>query len=59
MARLQVRDEVREAVLNHKKKALRAVYNLYEYDQEIQDALTLWAGAVLRMVSADVQRKAA
>src|SRR6202035_2828025 len=37
LARLGVRDEIREAVLNHKKKGLRGVYNLYEYDREKQD----------------------
>jgi len=29
---------MREAVLNHKKKGLRGVYNLYEYDREKQEA---------------------
>jgi len=46
LARLGVRDEIREALLNHKKKGLRGVYNLYEYDREKQEALVLWADAL-------------
>ncbi len=46
LARLGVRDEIREALLNHKKKGLRSVYNLYEYDREKQEALMLWADTV-------------
>jgi len=45
LARLGVRDEIREALLNHKKKGLRGVYNLYEYDWQKQEALVLWAKA--------------
>ncbi len=39
LARLGVRDEIREALLNHKKKGLRSVYNLYEYERKKQEAL--------------------
>ena len=46
LARLGVKDEIREALLNHKKKGLRGVYNLYEYDREKQEALALWAEAL-------------
>ena len=46
LARLGVRDEIREAILNHKKKGLRGVYNLYEYDREKQEALVLWAATL-------------
>ena len=46
LARLGVRDEIREAILNHKKTGLRGVYNLYEYDREKQAALMLWAQTV-------------
>jgi integrase len=49
LARLGVQDDVREAVLNH-KKGLRGVYNLYEYDREKQQALALWAETVLALV---------
>lgn len=50
LARLGVRDEVREAVLNHRKRGIRGVYNLYEYDREKQDALELWGQAVMAAV---------
>jgi integrase len=46
LARLGVQDEIREALLNHKKKGLRGVYNLYEYDREKQEALELWANTI-------------
>lgn len=46
LARLGVPDEIREALLNHKKKGLRGVYNLYEYDREKQEALELWANTI-------------
>jgi integrase len=51
LARLGVRDEIREAILNHKKKGLRGVYNLYEYDREKQEALLLWAGTIAALVA--------
>ena len=50
LARLGVREEVREAVLNHRKRGLRGVYNLYEYDREKREALTLWTEAVMAVV---------
>lgn len=46
LARLGVREEIREAVLNHRKRGLRGVYNLYEYDREKREALELWGEAV-------------
>ena len=51
LARLGVRDEIREAILNHKKKGLRGVYNLYEYDKEKQEALVLWAGTIVALTT--------
>jgi integrase len=52
LARLGVKDEIREALLNHKKKGLRGVYNLYEYDREKQEALVLWAEALASITAA-------
>jgi len=46
-----VREEIREAVLNHRKRGLRGVYNLYEYDREKQEALELWGDAVMAAVA--------
>jgi integrase len=51
LARLGIRDEVREAVLNHRKRGLRGVYNLYEYDREKREALDLWTNAVISAVA--------
>ncbi|MFL6232068.1 MAG: hypothetical protein ACJ76N_02955 [Thermoanaerobaculia bacterium] len=50
LARLGVREEIREAVLNHKKRELRSVYNLYEYNQEKREALELCSDAVMSAV---------
>ena len=51
LARLEVREEIREAVLNHKKRGLRGVYNLYEYDREKREALELWHDALVGAVA--------
>jgi integrase len=50
LARLGVREEIREAVLNHRKRGLRGVYNLYEYDREKREALELWSDTVMSAV---------
>lgn len=47
LARLEVREEIREAVLNHRKRGIRSVYNLYEYDREKRQALELWHETVM------------
>ncbi|MEO6195368.1 MAG: integrase arm-type DNA-binding domain-containing protein [Thermoanaerobaculia bacterium] len=61
LARLGVREEIREAVLNHRKRGLRGVYNLYEYDRETREALELWGDAVMSAVAqqGQCQEKAA
>lgn len=42
MAEMGFMDEVIDAVLNHVKKGVIRVYNLYRYDKEIQQALEAW-----------------
>lgn len=43
MAQMGEMDEVIDAVLNHAKKGVIKVYNLYRYDKEKQAALETWA----------------
>jgi integrase len=43
MAQLRFSDEVIDAVLNHVKKGIVAIYNRHEYNEEKQAALCAWA----------------
>ena len=43
MAKAGEMDEIIDAILNHSKKGVIAVYNLYRYDKEKQLALESWA----------------
>lgn len=51
LARARVPFEIRETILNHKDKGMgkiAAVYTHYEYEEEIRDALKLWADLVTK-----------
>lgn len=50
MAKSEVLDEVIDAVLNHVKKGIRKVYNLYNYDKEKQVALESWERKLLSII---------
>lgn len=50
LARLGVIEEVAEAVIAHKKKGIKAVYNLYEYWPEKKAALELLEQELLRIL---------
>jgi integrase len=51
MARIDIDDEVREEILNHKSTILKATYNLYRFDSQKQDALTRWASELHRIAT--------
>ena len=40
---------MREEILNHKSTVLKATYNLYRFDSQKQEALTLWTGELHRI----------
>lgn len=42
LSALKISEEVREAVLAHVRPGIKGVYDLYEYRDEKQEALTLW-----------------
>ena len=50
MARLGIPKEHSEAVVNHSKDGMEAVYNLYEYDAEKKIALLTWEAELLRLI---------
>jgi integrase len=47
LSKLGVRSDVAERAINHVKGGMQAVYDRYPYQQEIADALALWANRVL------------
>jgi len=51
LARIKVQLEVREAILNHAKRELDAVYNLHDYQDEKQLAMEKWEREFYRIVS--------
>lgn len=50
LARLGVRWEVCEAIINHAKGTIDATYNLYEYDAEKKEAMLRWEEELLHIV---------
>jgi integrase len=50
LGRLSVAPHIAELVLNHVKKGMIAVYDMYSYQGEIAAALALWAGHVMAAV---------
>ena len=53
MAKLDIREEVAEAVLNHSRGGLTKVYNRHTYEAEKRVALERWADYVMRLVGTD------
>jgi integrase len=54
MARMGISQEVRARVLNHCKKGVTdGVYNVWEYEPEMRDALNRWARELERIVRCD------
>lgn len=51
MSELRFPDEVIDAVLNHVKKGVIAIYNRHGYDQEKQQALEAWERKLLSIVT--------
>lgn len=51
MSRLKVPLEYAEAVLNHKKQGVRAVYDLHDYDDEKREALLTLETGLLKIVA--------
>jgi len=51
LARLDVRQEVAERVLNHKVDALVGTYDAHSYLPQIGNALELWAQEVMRIIA--------
>lgn len=56
MARIGVREEEAEAVLNHAKQGVVKVYNLHQYDKEKRLALIKLEKEILKIVEKDGQR---
>jgi len=56
MARIGVREEEAEAVLNHAKQGVVKVYNLHQYDKEKRLALIKLEKEVLKIVGKDGKR---
>jgi hypothetical protein len=50
LASLRVPDSVAELALGHGKKGLQKVYDLYRYEPELREALTLWGARVRDLV---------
>lgn len=50
MARLRIPREYRERILNHATGFLDETYDLYEYDDEKQEALTRWSNELERII---------
>jgi integrase len=50
LASLRVPDGVAELALGHGKRGLQKVYDLYRYEPELREALTLWGGRVRDLV---------
>jgi len=50
LARLGFRDEVIDAVTNHKKQGIIRVYNRHQYDQEKQQAMVAWERELLSII---------
>lgn len=55
LAKLDIREEVAEAVLNHSRGGLTKIYNRHTYEAEKRVALERWADYVMRLVGADAK----
>lgn len=51
MGRIGILDEHAEAVVNHGKEGMTAIYNLYGYDKEKKVALIKWETELLKIIS--------
>lgn len=56
LAAIGIHGDHAEAILNHKKQGVEAVYNLYEYDKEKQAALEKWERKLLDIVTGETGR---
>jgi integrase len=50
---LRVNSDIAEMVIGHGKTGLRRVYDQYEFESEMREALEKWAGALNRIVNQD------
>ena len=50
LAALRVPDHIAEMVLGHGKKGLQRVYDQHRYEEEMREALTLWAARLRSIV---------
>ena len=50
MARLGIRPDICERVLNHVKPEIERVYDRYDYKLEVKQALEIWANHVEAVV---------
>jgi integrase len=51
MGRIGILDEHAEAVVNHGKEGMTAIYNLYGYDKEKKEALQKWEAELLKIIA--------
>jgi hypothetical protein len=51
MGRIGILDEHAEAVVNHGKEGMTAIYNLYGYDKEKKEALLKWEAELLKIIA--------
>jgi integrase len=51
LASLRIPDTIAEAVLGHGRKGLQRVYDQHAYEQEMREALTLWASRLRDIVT--------
>ncbi|MFA7404413.1 MAG: integrase arm-type DNA-binding domain-containing protein [Pelobacteraceae bacterium] len=51
MGRIGILDEHAEAVVNHGKEGMTAIYNLYGYDKEKKEALLKWETELLKIIA--------
>lgn len=58
LAAIGIGDEVGEEVVNHAKKGVKGIYNLYEYDDEKKEALTKWNAKMIQILNTPEERLA-
>ena len=51
LARLKIPKEWRERIVNHLPEVLDAIYNLYEYDAEKEEAKKKWEAELKRILN--------
>jgi integrase len=51
LAGLRVADEVAEMIIGHGRRGIQRVYDLHQYENEMREALTLWAARLRDIVT--------